>query len=452
MGWTGTLAVTRGGSGLSSATLGDIWYSSAANTMSALAGNTVNARRFLRQTGTGTVSAAPVWDTLLAADVPGSALTGVNDTNVTLTLGGTPSTALLAATSLTMGWTGTLAVGRGGTGNSTLTTNGVLYGNAASAVNVTAAAGANMVLWANSGAPSFTAAPVIGTSVTCPLHIGGTAAGSTLTLESTSGAGTTDYINFLTASQSERGRVDTNGNINFGMNGGVLVGANGLALTPKFQLAWANAVQDLELRQYTADTNPAHLTFVKSRSNTLGTNTAASANDFVGQINFDGYDTTPTARSLATIQAFVDGTPSATSFPGAFVFNTTTAGVNTVSEKWRINNAGTLRYSVLPTGAAVVDGSNSTQLSVAQGASALIMTASDGGLVIITNQNTGDVGCYLVNNNGCKLVATTLGNWVAPTTTPAGTTMSVNNVSSAINVYNGATAGTRLFRVFTVLA
>jgi hypothetical protein len=42
----------------------------------------------------------------------GAALTGVNDTNVTMTLGGTPAAALLAATSITMGWTGTLAAGR----------------------------------------------------------------------------------------------------------------------------------------------------------------------------------------------------------------------------------------------------------------------------------------------------------------------------------------------------
>lgn len=42
----------------------------------------------------------------------GQALTGVNDTNVTLTLGGTPTEALLRATSLTLGWTGTLADAR----------------------------------------------------------------------------------------------------------------------------------------------------------------------------------------------------------------------------------------------------------------------------------------------------------------------------------------------------
>lgn len=41
-----------------------------------------------------------------------SALTKTNDTNVTLTLGGTPNTSLLQAVSLTLGWTGTLADSR----------------------------------------------------------------------------------------------------------------------------------------------------------------------------------------------------------------------------------------------------------------------------------------------------------------------------------------------------
>lgn len=45
-----------------------------------------------------------------------SALTRTSDTNVTLTLGGTPATALLQAASITAGWSGTLAVARGGTG------------------------------------------------------------------------------------------------------------------------------------------------------------------------------------------------------------------------------------------------------------------------------------------------------------------------------------------------
>ena len=41
-----------------------------------------------------------------------AALTRTDDTNITITLGGSPTTALLNATSLTMGWTGTLAAAR----------------------------------------------------------------------------------------------------------------------------------------------------------------------------------------------------------------------------------------------------------------------------------------------------------------------------------------------------
>jgi hypothetical protein len=51
------------------------------------------------------------WGTPSGAVTP-AALSKVDDTNVTLTLGGTPTTALLQATSITVGWAGTLADGR----------------------------------------------------------------------------------------------------------------------------------------------------------------------------------------------------------------------------------------------------------------------------------------------------------------------------------------------------
>lgn len=57
-----------------------------------------------------------------------AALTKVDDTNVTLTLGGTPTTALLQATSLTLSWNGQLAVPRGGTGLDSVTAYSVLCG------------------------------------------------------------------------------------------------------------------------------------------------------------------------------------------------------------------------------------------------------------------------------------------------------------------------------------
>lgn len=105
----------QGGTNQTSYTLGDTLYSSASNTLSKLAGNTTSTKQYLSQTGTGTVSAAPVWATISGSDITGAALTAANDTNVTLTLGGTPSTSLLRAASITAGWTGTLAASRGGT-------------------------------------------------------------------------------------------------------------------------------------------------------------------------------------------------------------------------------------------------------------------------------------------------------------------------------------------------
>ena len=63
-----------------------------------------------------------------------------------------------------------LGVARGGTGASTLATNGVLYGNGTSAVGVTAAPGANSVLAGNSSTPSFTSSPTV-TSVTATTSV-----------------------------------------------------------------------------------------------------------------------------------------------------------------------------------------------------------------------------------------------------------------------------------------
>lgn len=52
--------------------LGDLLYGSADNTAAKLAGNTSATKKFLRQTGTGSVSAAPAWDTVVENDVGAS--------------------------------------------------------------------------------------------------------------------------------------------------------------------------------------------------------------------------------------------------------------------------------------------------------------------------------------------------------------------------------------------
>jgi len=93
LGWTGTLGLARGGT---------------AADLSATGGTS----QYLKQAALG---AAVTVGTIPASDIAsGAALTRVNDTNVTLTLGGTPTTALLAAASLTLGWSGQLGLSRGG--------------------------------------------------------------------------------------------------------------------------------------------------------------------------------------------------------------------------------------------------------------------------------------------------------------------------------------------------
>ncbi len=85
----------------------------------------------------------------------GQALTKTDDTNVTLTLGGTPSTALLQATSLTLGWTGSLATTRGGTGLTSYTTGDLIYASGANTLANRAIGSTGNVLSVVGGVPTW---------------------------------------------------------------------------------------------------------------------------------------------------------------------------------------------------------------------------------------------------------------------------------------------------------
>jgi hypothetical protein len=139
----GTLSATGSGGTVTSVT-GTSPISSSGGTTPAISldsayGDTLNpygtktANYVLAGPTTG-AAAVPTFRALVATDVPGSALTRTNDTNVTLTLGGSASTALLNAASLTLGWTGQLATTRGGTGLSSFTANGIVYASSTSAL------------------------------------------------------------------------------------------------------------------------------------------------------------------------------------------------------------------------------------------------------------------------------------------------------------------------------
>jgi hypothetical protein len=107
--------------------IGDMIYGGVSGAVTVLTGNQSAVRQYLQQVGTGSASTAPVWGGIVSTDISGQAITKVDDTNVTLTLTGTPGNSVLNAVGLTLGWSGTLSVARGGTGASTL--SGVLIGN-----------------------------------------------------------------------------------------------------------------------------------------------------------------------------------------------------------------------------------------------------------------------------------------------------------------------------------
>ncbi len=150
LGWTGVLSGTRGGTGVNNGAStftmgGNVTFSGAFTFAGTLTGNT--AVTF------------PTSGTLATTSqlVTPAALTKTDDTNVTLTLGGSPSTALVNAASLTLGWTGQLGLTRGGTAASLTASNGgIVYSTASALAILAATATATQMLQSGaSGAPAW---------------------------------------------------------------------------------------------------------------------------------------------------------------------------------------------------------------------------------------------------------------------------------------------------------
>jgi hypothetical protein len=109
-----------------------------------------------------------------SAAVTPAALTKTNDTNVTLTLGGTPNTALLQSVSLTLGWTGTLADSR----IASATNWNTAYTNRITSLTTTGTSGAATLIANVLNIPQYSSSTTA--SVTADLTVGAINAGDTV--------------------------------------------------------------------------------------------------------------------------------------------------------------------------------------------------------------------------------------------------------------------------------
>jgi len=194
--------------------------------------------------------------------------------------------------------------------------------------------------WANLKATLF-AAFTFTTSATGPKLIGGTGTGSSLALQSTSGVGATDFINFLVGNNgaTEGGRFTSSGAFLAGSTLAPTQVASG-SVTPAVQLHGTTSTgQTPALGIFQWSSGAANILVGRSRGGTVGTRGVVAANDPISAWVFYGDDGTNFIPA-AEIRGLVDGAPGTNNMPGRIVFSTTTGGAAAVSERLRIDNNG----------------------------------------------------------------------------------------------------------------
>lgn len=125
--------------------------------------------------------------------------------------------------------------------------------------------------------------------------------------------------------------------------------------------------------RFSNDNDRARLSFYKSRSATVGSNTIVNSGDAVGELGFLAADGSNYIQA-ATISATIDGTPGVNDMPGRLVFSTTLDGAASPTSRMVIDNGG----NVYPTSGTTAMTSGFFYIPAAAGAPSGVPTAISG--------------------------------------------------------------------------
>ena len=290
------------------------------------------------------------------------------------------------------------------------------------AAAVTGETGAGDLVFATS--PTI-ATPTITTSATVPAVIGGTAVSSALTLQSTSGVGTSDSIALKVGNNGATTAMtaNTSGNIEFragtaalpaltttgDTNTGIFFpaadtiafakggaeamridssGNVGIGTTiPSGNFEVSGSTAQMYMSRYSSDTTATSYVLRKSRG-TEASPTIISSGDNLGQITFQGYDGSGFSTA-ATILVDANGTPGVNDMPGRMLFRVSPDGSATVVTQAGITAAGLFSFNSGYGSAAVAYGCrawvnfNGTGTVAIRG-SGNVTSITDGGTGIFT--------------------------------------------------------------------
>jgi hypothetical protein len=310
------------------------------------------------------------------------------------------------------------------------------------------------------------------TSTTSPLVIGGTTASSTLTLESTSGAGTTDSIIFKTGSQATRMTIDTSGNVGIGTTSpGSLLElfgtSNGMIrFTYSGTRTWAignSSTNDGAFRFYDVSASAERMRIDSSGNVGIGTTSPASVSGYNALVvNGTTNGGLIEIQKSGTDQGRIYGTGSAfrientSSTPIVFLQNTgteymridssgnvsiggsgTSTGVNLVTNAQI--TGGTIAYAHLNSG-VVQSGVTTQSVSYYSNITSAAASFATGSSVhFYANPATGGAGSTITSQFGFN-AESTLGTQGAATITNAYGFF--GNIASGTNRWNLYMAGT----------